>query len=214
MGTHGSKHARTENFSNVAEDPRESGHAICVFHRKYTLPHTVSLHMMEKLWSWTGDNFTIKDRTTGAPFFKLSGDALSVRRHKSLRDVDGTVVARMEEPDSVARCQQVMTPSKTHLFDIVLRVAQCKYVLECTFGDCESGATHSLGMVGDWLSRKLIVTCNGIPIAKIWRPAGLPMDQYYVDISPQVDVALIVLVCVALEEAAEPKLTSEHSFNT
>jgi uncharacterized protein YxjI len=68
-----------------------------------------------------------------------------------------------------------------------------------------------LSIRGNWRGRAAVVFMDlgnrqELPVARIYRPSTsrsfiLGVQDYYVDIAPNVDKALIVLVCVALDEA-------------
>ncbi|KAF0691111.1 Aste57867_17609 [Aphanomyces stellatus] len=179
---------------------------IAVFHPKFAAPIPVCLHLKQKLWSWSGDDFTIRDPNTGTPYFRIRGDALSFRRTKTLVDFQGAPIAVMEEPVmSFVRRQEVFTPAMAKKFEITPRITMFDNVLDCVVVDCITGKTHVLGVQGDWLARKTVITCDGIPIAKVFSPINFVQDEYYVNIAPGVDMALIVLLCMALEEAAEER---------
>ncbi|KAF0717598.1 Aste57867_2208 [Aphanomyces stellatus] len=179
---------------------------ISAIHPKFAAPVPVCLHLKQKLWSWSGDDFTIRDPNTNTPYFRIKGNALSIRRKKTLLDFQGATVAVMEEPVmSFVRRQEVFTPSMSKMFDITPRITVFKNVLDCTVVDCVTGRTHVLGIRGDWLARKTVITCDGIPIAKVFSPLKFVQDEYYVNIAAGFDMALIVLLCMALEEAAEDR---------
>ncbi|KAF0698576.1 Aste57867_10806 [Aphanomyces stellatus] len=177
---------------------------LAVIHSKFASPIPVTLIMKKKLWSWSGDDFSIKDLNTGVPYFKFDGSAFSFRDKKTLLDFKGNPVAIMEEPVlSFTRWQEVFKPDMTKWFDITPRITMFENVLDCEVRDCVTGKKYVLGVQGNWLARKSVVTCNGVPIAKIRSPITYIRDVYYVDIAKGVDMALVVLLCMALDEAVE-----------
>ncbi|KAF0698237.1 Aste57867_11141 [Aphanomyces stellatus] len=196
-------------LSNEAYDAAvlaQTAQPVAILDAKFALPVAVTLHMKQKLWSWTGDDFTIKDPHTGVPYFKLKGKVLSLRSHKDLLDFEGHVVASMEEAIfSWLGRQMIYSSSKTKLCDVNVRFAMCQNVLECIAVDCATNTTRRFDVISDGIGRKTVITCDGVPVAKAYSPLNFVRDEYYIDIGVGVDIALIVLLCVALEDAIEKK---------
>ncbi|KAF0717597.1 Aste57867_2207 [Aphanomyces stellatus] len=105
------------------------------------------------------------------------------------------------------RQQKVFAPTipPTPWFDITPKITLFDCALDCVVVDCTTKLPHKLGIFGDWLSRKTVLTCDGAPIAKVLAGDSLLQDEYFVEVAPGVDMALVVLVCMALEEATEDR---------
>jgi len=56
----------------------------------------ITLRMREKMWSWSGDDFSIKDMNE-QPWFKIQGRAFSVRNKGTLLDYEGNPVANYRQ---------------------------------------------------------------------------------------------------------------------
>ncbi|ETW00113.1 hypothetical protein H310_07529 [Aphanomyces invadans] len=188
----------TEAFDNAVLVPHKT---VSIVHPKFASPVPVTLRIKEKMWSWSGDDFSIKDVHTDVPYFKVDGSAFSWREKKTLRDYQGNVLAYMEEPMmSFTNRQEVFTPDMRKWFDITPRITMFENVLDCHVVDCTTGQRYSFGISGDWLVHKSVITCDGVPVAKVSRLMSFT-DEYCVEIASGIDMAFIVLLCVALDEA-------------
>lgn len=180
-------------------------------------PEFVTLHLHEKFWSLSGDDFTIKDAYTGAAWFKINGSVFSLREKKTLVDVNGVAIANMkEEFFSFAPSYNVYagSDSRVPLFDIQAKVSLFESFLRVQFTDVVTGQRCMMGLEGDWLSRRALIWldrgCNGVrePVAKVFHPLSAPANvflgtqDYFVEIAPNVDAALVTLICVVLDEKA------------
>ena len=68
-----------------------------VLHEKFVAPGTVQLKLREKVFTWSGDDFKIKEINTGATWFKVKGKAFSFRDRKEFFDAHGNVLATMTQ---------------------------------------------------------------------------------------------------------------------
>ncbi|KAF0698236.1 Aste57867_11140 [Aphanomyces stellatus] len=175
---------------------------VAVIDPKFALPVAITLHMKEHLWARANDPFVIKDPHTCAPYFRLQGQVVSMRSHKNLLDFEGHVVASMEEAVvALLGGQTIYSASRTKLCDAVVRFGMCHYRIECRVrNSCASGTTHAFELMSDGFGRKTVITCDGVVVARAYSPPTLADEEYFVDIGAGVDIALIVLLCVALED--------------
>jgi uncharacterized protein YxjI len=85
-----------------------------------------------------------------------------------------------------------------------------KAKLSSYFIDVVNGSKRLIVLKGDWRSKNCIIYSGepkqgGIPIAKVFRPLTgrsllLGVDDYIIEICGGVDIALIVIMCIALDE--------------
>ncbi|TYZ66578.1 hypothetical protein PybrP1_012919 [[Pythium] brassicae (nom. inval.)] len=181
-------------------------------------PEFVTLHLHEKFWSLSGDDFTVKDAHTGAAWFKINGSVFSLREKKTLLDVHGVAIANMkEEFFSFSPSYNVYaggSSSGSPLFVIEAKISLFESFLRVHFTDVVTGQRCTMGLEGDWLGRKALIWLDrgrsGVrePVGKVFRPlsaAGnvfLGTQDYYLEIAPNVDAALMTLICVVLDEKA------------
>lgn len=71
---------------------------ICATEPRFCLPHNVQLHLREKFFSMSGDDFKITDATNRSIiYFQCEGRAFSLSDKKILRDNTGVPVLNMKE---------------------------------------------------------------------------------------------------------------------
>lgn len=71
---------------------------ICASEQRFCLPHTVQLHLREKFFSMSGDDFKITDAHNKAIiYFQCEGRSFSLSEKKVLRDNVGVPVLNMKE---------------------------------------------------------------------------------------------------------------------
>ncbi|RLO05663.1 hypothetical protein DYB28_001654 [Aphanomyces astaci] len=153
----------TEAFDHAVLVPHKP---MAVLHSRFAAQCPVTLLIKQKMWSFSGDDFTIKDIHTGTPYFKINGSALSLRQKKSLLDYSGA--------------QEVYTPQKEKWFEIKPRLTMFSNELDCAAVDSVTGQTLHFGLQGDFIARKSVITCDGVPVAKIWKPIEFVRTQYHV----------------------------------
>lgn len=71
---------------------------ICATEARFCLPHNVQLHLKEKFFCMSGDDFKITDASNKAIiYFQCEGRAFSMSEKKVLRDNVGAAVLNMKE---------------------------------------------------------------------------------------------------------------------
>ncbi|TPX68094.1 hypothetical protein SpCBS45565_g03328 [Spizellomyces sp. 'palustris'] len=190
---------------------------------RFCLQQPVSLLIKEKIFSFSGDDFSIKDATTGQVYFKVDGRAfMSLREKKTFLDAYGQPIMNMK--------QQLMAfvpnhslyygnDSKNKILDIRAHFTLMKPKLTVTFTDKNNGIKCEIGLKGNWLARRSLIWidigCKGVEnrifIAKVTSPilTGRNMffdkQDYLLTVVPGMDIALLVAVCVALDERSRDK---------
>ncbi|KAF0717599.1 Aste57867_2209 [Aphanomyces stellatus] len=157
-----------------------------------------TLYVLNNAYSWSDDFLTIKDRRTGVLVFQLKKGDGQHGFTKAVLDSTGQPVALVEATTRPG-VHEVMRPGRTKLFTVKAILTIFQSSLNCSVTDAATGQTHALGIVGDWTERRIVITCDGRPIAKVRNPDAITNVEYYVDVAPGVDMALIVLLVAALE---------------
>lgn len=188
---------------------------ICATEARFCLPHPVTLTLKEKLFSFSGDDFKISCNATGTPYFQCQGRAWSLREKKVLRDTYGNPVANFKEK----------LLSFTDSFDIYAGENSDKKICKCSasytfvkakmytfFQDAITGVQKAVVLKGDWRDKRCVIYLGepkngGVPIAKVFRPFSLKghlfeKDSYVLEIAAGVDIALLVILCIAFDEHA------------
>ncbi|OQR81612.1 hypothetical protein THRCLA_11569 [Thraustotheca clavata] len=180
---------------------------IAAIDAKYVSLAPMRLNIKHNDWNFTGD-YCIKDILTGIPYFQVDGSFFTMVDRKTLKDINGVNVATVETvPFSFGR-REVYTCddngySAKHIFSMEVTNLFGSTEMNASIVDRVTGVTHYLscrGSVGSW---NLIFYVDGNPIAKTTCQWEIDGDRFFVDIAPGVDIALIVLICVAVQEASE-----------
>ncbi|OQR90258.1 hypothetical protein ACHHYP_05672 [Achlya hypogyna] len=176
---------------------------ITVFDPKFVADRVVTLDMKGKIWTWSGEDFVIRDASTGDAYFKIDAKALSFSNKKRLLDNVGHTVAVLKK-DLVAftLTQRVYRNDEaaSDMFAIKTRIKIGLSEVECTIQDLISHRSYDINCKGNWTGRRATITCNGNVIAKLRQPLELGGNRYLVDVNPGVDIALITLICIAMDE--------------
>lgn len=187
---------------------------ICATEPRFCLPQNVQLRLREKLMSFSGDDFKITDAANSAVvYFQVQGRVFSLREKKVLRDNMGVPVANMKE--HLISFTPTFTVyagdhSDRELCKFVSKFTFLKAKLSTHFNDVVTGVPHQIVLKGDWREKRCVVYMGepkqgGVPIARVFRPLTgrsllLGQQDYIVEISAGVDIALVVIMCIALDE--------------
>jgi uncharacterized protein YxjI len=189
-------------------------HPIASINSCFCRPEPVTLHMRERPPAFSNEGFIIREAESGQLIFRVDTAALSLSDRKVLLDIHGQTIVHVR--NELFAFRRTLNISADHeslqmLFRIKSQVTLVKTDLECTFRDVVRGTECRIGVVGDWRTRAVLIWLdqgNGVklPVARVYRPAPearkavLDKQDYYVDIAPNVDAALMVLVCIALDD--------------
>jgi len=193
---------------------------ICATEPRFCLPHNVQLHLKEKFFSFSGDDFKITEATNKSIIdFQCEGRTFSLSQKKVLRDNVGVPVLNMKE-------QLFSFTDKFTIFAGDGSERQiCKFKSQLTFLKAKlstifpdvlnGGVSRHLVLKGDWISKRCMIYLGepkqgGIPVARIFRPINsrslfLGVDEYIIEIAAGVDIAICVIMCIALDEHSRDK---------
>ncbi|GAB9471333.1 Tubby c-terminal-like domain [Globisporangium polare] len=190
---------------------------VAAINAKFCHPDSVTLHLHEKFWSLTGDDFTIKDASSGADVFRIKGAVFTLHEKKTLLDSSGATIVNMkEEIFALTPNYQVYAGSDSHnkLFKIKAKLTILETSLRVEFTNAATGQQCFMGLEGDWCHRKALIWLDrgktGVrePVGKVYRPLTASgnllfgTQDYYLAVAPNVDIALMVLICIVLDEKA------------
>ncbi|KAJ3006952.1 hypothetical protein HKX48_009381 [Thoreauomyces humboldtii] len=216
------------NSESVLREPLHPQHPpVTAIDPRFCNPQPTTLVLREKIFSFSGDDFSIKDAYTGQPWFRIDGRSLSLRQKKTLLDVYGAPVANMkQELLAFVPNQKVFKggDSSVPLLDIRVHVTFMKPKLSVVFRDVVTGEECEVGCKGDWIARNCLIwvdrgrkgEMNRRFVANVTSPIleGNNMfwdkQTYWLQVAPGMDLALLTLVCVALDERFHDK--KKNSF--
>lgn len=88
---------------------------------RFILQQPTEFKLKEKPFSLSGDSFSIKRVDTGEPFFKVKGNAMSLKDSKTLFDMKGTPIYKMSEAFLTLRGRMSIVDPNTKETVITLR---------------------------------------------------------------------------------------------
>ncbi|KAH7104221.1 tubby C-terminal-like domain-containing protein [Auriculariales sp. MPI-PUGE-AT-0066] len=166
----------------------------------------IALRIREKKVSWTGDDFKIKDAATGAVIFEVDGKAFSLHARKKFLDASGNhLFTLLKKHFHIHTTFEGQDPNEKTLFTIKSSFS-LGTKLTATYTNPTTGQEEQLVLKGDFFDRKAEIKWGDVVVARISREfvnAGqLLFDQqtYVLTVAPNVDAALLVAFCVALDE--------------
>ncbi|KAI3325181.1 DUF567-domain-containing protein [Xylariaceae sp. AK1471] len=166
-----------------------------------------SLVLKEKVLSLSGDSFDIKT-ITGQLIFQVKGETFSLSGRKHLSDMNGNVLFTIRKKLLALHATfYAEDPNGNVLFEVKGKFSIGTSKSVCTFKS-QSGKEESLMMKGNFFDTKANITDEATkqPVATIdrkffnLREAFAGQQTYVVTIAPNVDMALIVAMCICLDE--------------
>ncbi|KXJ89346.1 tubby C-terminal-like domain-containing protein [Microdochium bolleyi] len=179
----------------------------------------VTLEVKEKSWSLSGDSFDItmvQPDGQRVPIFRVQGEAMSLSGRKHVYDMQGNHLFDLRKEHIALHTTYYAEDGAGNKFLHVVSkfsIGSSKAIGKFTNA---SGKEERLLMKGDFFSRSANITdeATGIPVASIARQFGgnnlgrellAGKQTYLVSIAPNVDMALVVAMCIALDEKKEKK---------
>lgn len=181
--------------------------------QRFCVPGEVTLRLKEKLFSFSGDDFSINDANTNQPWFKMQGKAFSLREKKTLMDAYGTPVLNIKETFAAFESNYKVyagNNSVQELFKVIAHITFGKAKMNTTIINRQNGQPLNLSLKGNIMTHEAVIYIGeakqgGIPIAKIHRPLTgrewlSGQQEYWLTVAPNVDISMMVAMCVALDE--------------
>ncbi|PVF97680.1 hypothetical protein CPB86DRAFT_734497 [Serendipita vermifera] len=174
-------------------------------------PYEITLKLKEQI-GWSGDTFDITD-INGAPCFVMKGRAMSFKQKKVLQDMNGTPLLNFRHEFSLFKKYCIYSGnSNSHVIATIRPHVFFGITADIEFTNWD-GSPRLFGLEGNFLSSQATITdrATGAIAARIsrsrWNANDVVWGQqtYYVSIAPNVDLALIICICVALDEAKNEK---------
>ncbi|GMK53462.1 hypothetical protein CspeluHIS016_0100480 [Cutaneotrichosporon spelunceum] len=168
-----------------------------------------TLVLKEKVFSLTGDSFSVKNAATGQTVVKVAGKLLTLRDRKQVTDASGhPLYSLRSKVITIHNVQVGESPDGKELFRVRSHRLVLGAKLTATFTNASTGQECELNIKGDMFGMGSVIRCNGQPVAQISRQY-LNAAQYYVTVAPGVDLALIAGICMAFDEAENENRKTE-----
>jgi uncharacterized protein YxjI len=186
---------------------------ICPVDSRFCIPQEITLHLREKIFSFSGDDFKIKDPNTGQVWFQIQGKAFSLREKKTMLDAYGTPVLNIKETFAFMESNYKVylgDNSEHELFKVIAHITFSKAKAHTTIVNRTDNQQLIVTLKGDIFSKAACIYLGeakqgGIPIAKIYRPFTgrghfFDAQDYYLTVAPNVDISFAVALCICLDE--------------
>ncbi|KAK2612276.1 hypothetical protein QQS21_001702 [Conoideocrella luteorostrata] len=173
---------------------------------------TETLVLKEKVMSLSGDSFDITN-TQGMPFMKIKGKHMSLSGRKSVFDMAGNhLYDIVKEHFHLHATYAAEDPNGTKLLTIKSSMKLVGSKATAQFKSFH-GTEETLVMSGSWLDTSANIVCErtGATVAKIDRKLLNAREffgnqqTYALVVAPGVDMALMVALCIALDEKNNEK---------
>ena len=196
------------NLSKYNTEPVPQNPPLVAIDPRFAIAQELTLIMRENFFSFTGGDFTIKD-LSGVTFFKIDASALSLKQKKTLRDAYDQPVANFRHRvfDLFSRNYDIFAGSdeSSPLFTIEVKFTFGSVKMVARIRNMLTGQIHEIVMKGNFTSLNVGIFNGhpkegGVAIAKIHKPMFCLQDEFHLTIAPGVDAALIVFLCLALDE--------------
>ncbi|KAF2495288.1 DUF567-domain-containing protein [Lophium mytilinum] len=178
----------------------------------YIAQQSETLVLKEHVLSLSGDSFSIKT-TDGRAIFQVKGEVMSLSGRKHLMDMSGSPIFDIrKEHLTLHTTYYGEDPSGNKILEVKSKFALLGSTAYGTFTSL-SGKAEKLEMKGDWLSTsgQIVDTSTGEVVATIDRKLLSGKDiffgqqTYALTIAKGADMALMVAMCIALDEKNEKK---------
>ncbi|KAI5919057.1 DUF567-domain-containing protein [Camillea tinctor] len=176
------------------------------------IPHFITqqsetLILKEKMISLSGDSFDVKT-VSGQPIFKVEGSTFSLSGRKKVLDMQGNHLFTIRKKlIALHATYYAEDPNENVVFELKGKFSIGSSKSIGTFKSV-GGKQESLLMKGDFFDRKADITDEATkqPVAHIdrqffnMRELVGGQQTYAVTIAPNVDMSIIVAMCICLDE--------------
>ncbi|KAK3326800.1 tubby C-terminal-like domain-containing protein [Apodospora peruviana] len=173
----------------------------------YIARETVTLVLREKVMSLTGDSFEIKMQN-GQPLMRVEGKLMSISGRKSVTDLNGNHLFDLVKKHLHIHATFVAEDkSGKELLTVKSGFTLLGSKATATFTSLNGVAT-TLKMKGNWFdsAAEIVDEATGAVVARIDRKLLSGRDilfgqqTYALTVAPNVDMALMVAMCIAMDE--------------
>ncbi|TMW57891.1 hypothetical protein Poli38472_013365 [Pythium oligandrum] len=161
----------------------------------------VTLYLRENFWQPQGNEFYIKDANTGHVHFMSRGIAAA------LRDANNVPIAYIKKETRTFFKVYADAAHEKLVANIRPKYTWRSQELDVRFFNIATGKWCHVGIAGDYDTHHAVIwldTGDGVVgIARIRSPPsarGFGNKDYFLEIAPNVDMALIVVICMAIDE--------------
>jgi len=186
--------------------------AIGVF-PQYIAQQSETLILKEKVLSLSGDSFSIKT-IDGRALFQVKGNAFSLSGRKAVSDMAGNVLFELRKKHiAIHSTYYAEDASGKQFFQVASKFKLLGSKAIGTFTSAASGKAESLLMSGNFFdtTANIVDESTGKSVARVDRSFLNAREllggqqTYVVTIAPGVDMAIVIAMCIALDEMRNDK---------
>lgn len=169
---------------------------------------TETLILREKVMSLSGDSFDIT-MANGQPIFRIQGKVMSISGRKSVYDMQGNhLFDIVKEHLHIHATYAAVDPSGKKLLEVKSSFALLGSKAKATFTNVSNHAQESLMMKGNWFdsAADIVDEKTNFVVGRIDRKLLSGRDllfgqqTYALTVAPNVDLALMVAMCICMDE--------------
>lgn len=188
----------------------------------YVYEEPVEFKLREKLFSLTGDGFSINREDTDESLFKVSGNVLSLRESKTLYAADGSALYKMTDAMISLRSRMYISDERSGDTVVTLRKKGFIPMLGTSTilvwkGSGDDGEPW-LEVHGSFFRKdfKIKEAESGKEVGRVKRKAFnirnifMDKDTYVIRVEPGYDAALLVFLVIAIDEQYHEKEEEEE----
>jgi len=172
----------------------------------YYANQPTTLVMREKIMSFTGNDYHVKS-TEGASVLRVRGTAMSISDRTEVLDNQGQHLFTVRRQlFSFLNNFYAEDPNGNKFLTVDGEFSFGRNKASIKFVNSSDQQQVQLKMKGDWLDRTTEIKLGNTVVARIdremrtgWQILGGP-QTYFVTVAPNVDLALMVALCICLDE--------------
>ncbi|CAM1506206.1 Fc.00g058470.m01.CDS01 [Cosmosporella sp. VM-42] len=173
---------------------------------------TETLVLREKVLSLTGDSFEVK-MTNGQPVLRVEGKVMSISGRKKVFDMaNNHLFDIVKEHFHIHTTFAVESPQGQKIMEVKSSFKLLGSKATATFTSAD-GKVDSITMKGNWIdySAEMLDETTGTIVARIDRKVLSGRDllfgqqTYALTVAPNVDMALMVAMCICMDEKNNEK---------
>lgn len=136
---------------------------------KFYSPHEVVLALKERVFSLSGDDFTVRT-AEGQDVLKVKGKFISLRDSKKFTDMQENEIFTLQNKLlSIHKSFYAVSPDDKHNFEVKGKFKLMGSKSVVVFKNASDSKDIELEVRGDWLDRSAEITLDGRPVASISR---------------------------------------------
>ncbi|ORX77816.1 hypothetical protein BCR32DRAFT_328767 [Anaeromyces robustus] len=211
-------------MNKFADSPLSSPKtSVVAVDERFVLNKPVTLLLKEKIFSLSGDDFTIKD-TNDVSYFKCKGKAFNIKSKKNIYDINNKPLFNIQNKNIIALKKKMIIFSGENEANIIATICPKTAIFSKTslveFKNKLTGENEVLKMKYDLIGNSCGIfygeSENAPLICKIHRKFDAKLiltskDNYHVDIAPGVDISLMLALGICFDEIKNDKLRKSNN---